>query len=264
MMRRRYSELSEKYRRLQGYYNQNKRSFQNLKQEYKEQGRILSITKKINVLLERKIKDFETKENTYMQKIKKLDKMNDMLIDKLYNLQKIVEKKYSDWQIVSDNAWRYSNGKLISYKIPDPYLRGNESNVKFDSDFKMISFLYPDFDGKLIPYRFPLDIYQQLGGNIFCKLSDRYSYYVEPIYEDREQVKRTFIEKRISFKGKYIEELIGFILSKQSSTYSIKEFGDYCGFLNRETRRNYHNKLIKAGMVKKIGNDLFEFIRFLT
>ena len=53
-MGRRYNELYEKYRKLQGSYNQMERSLQNLKQEYKKQEKILSYTKELNGLLEEK------------------------------------------------------------------------------------------------------------------------------------------------------------------------------------------------------------------
>ena len=36
----------------------------------------------------------------------------------------IIEEKYSDWHIVADNAWKYENGVLVSYEVPDPFLKG--------------------------------------------------------------------------------------------------------------------------------------------
>ena len=263
-MGRRYKELSEEYRKLQSKYNYSERRRQELKEEYKEQEEILNNTKKLNGLLEEKINELKTEKNIDQQKINILMDKNIYLTEKNENLKKIIEEKHSDWYIVADNAWRYRNGYVISYEIPDPFIRGYEHNVKFDRNFKMIEFLYTDWDGRLLPYKMPLELYHLLGGNIFSKISDRYSPYVEPLYEDEDEIKRIFIKKGISLKGKYIEELLGFVLKNQSSTYSIKDFGVCCGFLNRETRRNYHNKLKKAGMVKEVGKDLYEFVRVDT
>ena len=261
---RRHKDLNDKYRKLENEYIYLQRRYKALSKQYKEQEQILSYTKKLNSLLEEKIQELETEKNKDQQKINILIDKNIELTKKIENFKKIIEEKHSDWHIVTDNAWRYSNGYVKSYEIPDPFLKGYESRVKFDSNFKMIEFFYPDGCGRLLPYKIPLELYNLLGGNIFCKISDRYAAYVEPLYEDEDEVKRIFIKKGVSLKGKYIEELLGFILKNQSSTYSIKDFGVCCGYLNRETRRNYHNKLKKAGMIKEVVKDLYEFVRVDT
>ena len=261
---RRYNDLNDKYRKLENEYIYLQRWYKAQSKQYKEQEKILNRIEQINDLYKEKIQKFETERDISKQKINKTERINDILIKRILNYQKILEEKYSDWRVVADNAWRYSKGIKISYEIPDPFIKGWESRVKFDSNFKMIEFFYPDGCGRLLPYKMPVELYHLLGGNILCKVSDRYTPYVEPLFEDEDEVKRILINKGISLKGKFIEELLGFILSRQSSTYSIKEFGVYCGFLNRETRRNYHNKLKKAGMVKEIGKDLYEFVRVDT
>jgi len=263
-MRTRYNELYDEYRKLRSKYDYIERQNENLREENKKQEKIIKITKQIKCLYEEKIKKFENENDNCQQKNKKLEEMNDILIGRILNFQKILEEKYSDWHIVADNAWRYINGRMISYTIPDPFIKGWESKVKFDSYFEMIEFLYPDGNGRLLKYKIPIELYHLLGGNIFCKVSDRYTPYIQPLYEDEEDVKRILISKGVSLKGKYTDVFLIFVLNHQSVTYTMKEFGVFCGFVNRETRRQYHDKLKKAGMIREVAKDVYEFIRVKT
>ena len=263
-MGKRYNELYDENRKLQSKYDYIKRQNEKLREENKKQEEIINITKQINALYEEKINKLTNRRNIDNEKRKILIDTTIELTEKILNFQKILEGKYSDWCETTDTIWRYKNGRIISYKIPYPFVKGWEHITKIDNDLQMIEFLHPDGNDRLRPFKIPIEIFQLIGGNLFSKASDRYTPHVDPLYEDEEDVKRILIKKDVSLKGKFIDNLIGFVLFHQKGTYTMKEFGNYCGFANRETRRQYHNKLKKAGMVKEIGKDLYEFVRVKT
>ena len=121
---RRYNDLNDKYRKLENEYIYLQRWYKAQSKQYKEQEKILSRIEQINDLYKEKIQKFETERDSSKQKINKTERINDILIKRILNYQKILEEKYSDWRVVADNAWRYSNGIMISYEIPDPFLKG--------------------------------------------------------------------------------------------------------------------------------------------
>lgn len=212
--------------------------------------------------LKQKNKELDHNELANILTIESFILQNDDLEEKIFALKEMLGHENLDWHIERNMAWRWGLDKLKpeKYEIPINFDVGRVKFIDFDDSFQMVSFNHEDDFGEDKFYKIPISLYEILGGKLFKGVKEKkmalHITKVIPI----DEIKKILISTGWNLRGKYIGKMLIFIKDYFGKTFLTKDFNDFCGFENRETRSQYLKKLIISGLVKKVKNGVYEVI----
>jgi len=201
-------------------------------------------------------------EKELLEKIKDLEKDNEIFLSRNSALNEILGRECSDWHIEAGVAWRFSldDSEIEKYKIPKNFTIGGIEDMDFDDNFIMCQFRYNDDDRAYNDYCIPCSLYTCLGGKLFKNNNEIFCHYDLLTIDNIKDLKIALMSIGETLRGKYIENLLKFIIEFKGKTFSDNMFYDFCQFNNRESKRKYLNKLISWGLIRRIENGLYKFI----
>lgn len=268
-----YNALDEEYAEFIKKNNEKIKKSNEIYKKYKEQIieiRQLKDNEKIKdneiIELKQKIKKLKDDEFSNILTITGFIYKNDYLEDEIFDLKELLGQKHSDWHIERNIAWRYDVNKLKpeKYEIPINFDVGKVKIIDFNDAFQMVSFKHEDDFGEEKYYEIPISLYDLLGGKLFKSVKEKTKNLQGSKDLTNDEIKKILISKGWNLRGKYIGKIINFMKEYWEKTFLTKDFNDYCGFNNRETRRQHLKKLIISGLVKKVKNGVYEFIPLET
>jgi len=266
--RKEYLKILEENVEMKKEINEMKNKIVELNNKYEKEMDSFSEAMDLNEWTEKKIIKIENEKQNLItniknltEKTKELEKNKDILLKRNFAIKEILGKEYSDWQIEAGLAWRFSfnKNKPEKYKVPKNLKIGKIEDFDFDDNFIMCQFKHSDKEERSIDYEIPCSLYTSLGGKLFEKNNEITGYYDLMNIDNIDDLKIALTSNGNNLSGKYIEKFLQFIIDYKGKTFSGKEFSNYCQFKNRESKRQYLNKLKKWGLIRQIDKSLYKF-----
>jgi hypothetical protein len=196
-------------------------------------------------------------ENQLCQKYKEIE---DLKIENL-NLKVELKLENSNWKNQADCAWWINpiTGEREEHSIPFDFDEKMVRNLKFTNNGATREFRYfdksePDSRGDWKFFKdIPVSLYDYL-----CDKKSKFKYQNNQTYsksnvKDINDLKNFLNKKGQSLTGKYVENVYKFIIEKIGKPFTTKEFIKNCQFDNRESARQYLQKLKQYSAVRKFG-----------
>jgi len=269
-----YLELLENFEALVEAYKK-------LKSDFEDQKVKADDARKYSDDLSEKLEEIKEEYYNFLTGYDELQTENDEFLDENKTLKDNIEslektnlalkdffgKEHLYWHLGPEIAWRRNleNNKNEKYTIPKSFNEWYVEDFNFDNDFNMCWFKYPngeDYHGKdkYETYKIPCSLYTLIGGKVFKNQVGKTYYNDIGRFNTLNDLKKYVSSKNEEFTGKYTEKTLNFILDHQYTEFTFKDFKDECKFNNRESCRQYLNKLIKLELIQKISKNEYRFV----